>query len=100
MEHNDITIEQLKCLFDLVIQKLQNDNLNQINFNTHEYWFVSTDEWDNFEETPVPIVGSLVDDITYLKRSIEEREIITYSDFDRLASVLRAISEMQAPVNN
>jgi len=100
MGHNDITIEQLKSLFELVIKKLQNDNLKEFNFSTQEYWFVAADEWDNFEETPVPIVGSLVDDIAYLKKTIRENEMITYSDFDRLASVFRAISEMQAPVNN
>ncbi len=100
MEHNNITIEQLQYLFELIVQKLKNDNLKQISFNVNEYWFVSADEWGNFNEAPEPIVGSLVEDIMYLKQTIAEKEIITYTDLDRLASVLRAISEIQAPVNN
>jgi hypothetical protein len=44
-------------------------------------------------------VGSLFDDIKSIKKSIKENEIITYTDFDRLASLLRAISEINAPLN-
>lgn len=97
MEINSIETEQLEKLFNLVIQKLRKDNLKHVDFDTQEYWLISTDEWNNFNESPAPLVGSLTDDLLYLKRSIEESEIITYSDFDRIASVLRAISEKQAP---
>jgi hypothetical protein len=94
---SSITINEIEGLFKLIIEKLKRDKLNQIELNTDEYWIITSDEW-SVEETPKPAVGSLKEDIEYLKRAIEEGAIYSYSDFDRLAIVLRAISEMQAPI--
>lgn len=41
-----------------------------------------------------------MDDIHYLNKAVEEHAIYSYSDFDRLASVLRAISEKMVPTGN
>lgn len=94
---SSITIKEIEALFKLIIEKLKKDKLNQIELTTDEYWIITSDEWSDFEDTPKPVVGSLKEDIEYLKRAIEENAIYSYSNFDRLAIVLRAISEMQAP---
>jgi hypothetical protein len=92
-----LDLRELETIFRLVIEKLKQDGIKDISINIDEYWFVSTDEWDNFSKTPDIIVGSLVEDINNLKSTIKSNEIISYTDFDRLASVLRGISELQAP---
>ncbi|MGC4037070.1 MAG: hypothetical protein QM764_14015 [Chitinophagaceae bacterium] len=96
---DDITIEELEILFKLIIQKLQRDKCSKIDFKGNEYWIVSSDEWMNFIDTPTPVVGSLKEDVVYLKKAIGENAIHSYSEFDRLATVLRFISESQAPIS-
>lgn len=95
---SNINVKEIEILFRLIVEKLYTDKVNQIDLATDEYWLIASDEWDDLKEAPKPVVGSLKEDIEYLKKTIEERAIHTYSDFDRLASVLRAISEMQAPI--
>ena len=92
-----ITIDEIEILFRLIIDKLKSDDFSEIVPRIDEYWIITSDEWDNFKEPPVPAVGSLNEDIAYLKRALEENLVSSYSDFDRLATVLRAISEIEAP---
>jgi hypothetical protein len=81
------------------MDKLKKDKVRQMEFAADEYWIITSDEWCDFKNIPKPAVGSLADDIEYLKRAIGENEILTYSDLDRLSTVLRFISETQAPIN-
>jgi hypothetical protein len=94
---NNISITEIEVLFQLVLARLKADNLNNIQIDTDEYWIILTSEWGDFTKSPEPAVGSLNEDISYLRKSIAENEIFTYSDLDRLATVLRAISEIEAP---
>lgn len=94
---SSICINEIETLFKLVIEKLKKDNIDNIQVNIDEYWIILTDKWANFKVPPKPAVGSLKEDVHFLKKSIEEKEIFSYSDFDRLATLLRVISEMQAP---
>ena len=96
---NNISVAEIEVLFKLIIEKLKRDKITNVQFDMDEYWIVLTDEWNKFETAPKPAVGSLTEDIGYLKRALEENEIFTYSDLDRLAAVLRAISEIKAPSN-
>jgi hypothetical protein len=93
---NNMSINELEFLFKLVIGKLKSGNVNQIEFDIDEYWLVSTGDWSDFNKEPELSVGSLSEDISYLRRAISESKIFTYSDFDRLASVLRYVSEKEA----
>jgi|GEM_PF-2632762 len=95
---SNITIEECEVLFKLVIQKLKNDRLSHFEFNMDDYWIITADEWNEFTDAPQPVVESFAEDIGYLKTAIKEKAIYTYSDFNRLATVLRAISQMQAPI--
>jgi len=93
----EINIKEIEVLFKLVIEKLKNDRFTSVEFNNDEYWIITTDEWDRFEGFPKPAVGSIKDDLEFLRATIKENVIYSYSDFDRLATILRAISEIQAP---
>ena len=95
---NKLSKTELEVFFNLVLRKLSIDKIEDILFDMNEYWIITTDEWNEFKQIPVPAVGSLEEDIRYIKKSIANNEIISYVDLDRLASVLRAISEIKAPV--
>jgi len=92
-----ISVNEIEKLFALIINKLKADDANNFELDLNEYWIVLADQWNNFNGNPQLAIGSLKDDVLYLKRAIEEDEIISYSEFDRLATVLRAISEKEAP---
>lgn len=92
-----ITVAEIEVLCKLLIDKLKGDNLTEIEVSTDEYWIVLTDNWENFKKQPELAVGSLKDDIKYLKQAIDEGQMYAYSHLDNLASVLRAISEKQNP---
>ena len=77
---NKISISELEALFQLLIQKLKFDNIEEIHFDMDEYWIVLADEWNNFEKEPSLSVNSLNDDVVYLKKAIEEKQMSSYSD--------------------
>ena len=91
-----ISTSDLKVLFELLISRLEEEKILEVEFKMDEYWIIATDDWDNFEEVPAPVVGSLSDDIESLKKPISN-DFFSFVDFDRLASVIRAISEQKAP---
>jgi hypothetical protein len=96
---NNLTINELEKLFKLIVEKLKKDNIKNISIDFDEYWFITSDEWNNLNETPQPGVGSLAEDVEYLKKALNQNEIFTYSDLDRMSSILKAISEKEAPIN-
>ncbi len=92
----NITTEELKFLFKKVIDKLEQEGSTSIKIENDFYRFIPTDSWDNYED--IILAGSLYDDLDCLKLIIKEsNRPLTYVDFDRLASILRAISEIQNP---
>jgi ribosomal protein L16 Arg81 hydroxylase len=91
--NNTITAKELELLFEKLFQKIKKDNVADFSFDYDEYWIITTDEWNKFDGVPEPAVGSLVDDIRFLKSVIEDDVMISYLELERLASVLRAISE-------
>lgn len=94
-----IKIKELEKLFDKVIEKLSKEGLNEINLDSDLYRFIPTDEWDSYNDTILD--GSLFDDWDSLKMNLKNKErSFTYVDFDRLASILRYVSEKQNPVKN
>jgi hypothetical protein len=95
-----INIAEIEQLFQLVIEKLKSDNIKEVEFSFDEYWIILSDDWNNFSKEPVSGVGSLSEDLKYLKEVIAVNKIYSYSEFDRLATILRAISERQAPSNS
>ena len=94
----NLSVSELKKIFELIIEKLDSENIKNIDFKNDIYRFIPTDKWSSFEEDTIE-VGSLYEDIEALKLlNKDEERVCTYVDFDRTASVLRAISEILNPV--
>ncbi|MDJ0658444.1 MAG: hypothetical protein QNJ42_03030 [Crocosphaera sp.] len=66
---------------------------------TDYYWLITSDEWEDFNSNspPDPVVGSLIDDWESLQKILTQEHIVTYLDYERFASILRAISETIVP---
>jgi predicted HAD superfamily phosphohydrolase YqeG len=94
---NNISVDEIEKIFSLVVEKLKKDGVGNISFDLDEYWIILTNEWNDFKNVPSPSVGSFVDDVNCLKKVIGQNIIYSYSEFDRIAIVLRALSEKMAP---
>jgi len=95
---SSIEISEIEHLFKSVIDKLKKENVNSIDIYNDFYRFIPADKWDSYEENII-LVGSLDDDVESLKKVLNDpdREL-TFVDFDRLASVLHAISQLKNPI--
>jgi hypothetical protein len=94
-----INLDNLEKAFEQIILKLKREEIEEIQLTEDYYKFIPTDEWSNLEEDVI-LVGSLIDDIDSLYKVLNEpHQTFTYVDFDRIASILRAISETLNPVN-
>ncbi len=88
---------EIKIAFERIMEKLEYEGIEQIEINTDWYRFIPADEWKDFTKDVVE-VGSLNDDAESLKLMINDKNRqCTYVDFDRLASILRAISQEMNP---
>ncbi len=94
-----IETNEIENIFELVINKLKADKVEYIEVDEIMYWFINTDNWNVINENPENEVGSIKDDWDGLIKCKNKEEIISYTEFDRLASILRAISEKLAPIN-
>ena len=93
-----IKVVDLKIIFERVIDKLKFEGIDQIEIENDLYRYIPTDEWDSFERDEIE-VGSLYDDLDSLELLVNDIDRpCTYVDFDRVASVLRAISRKNNPV--
>jgi len=93
-----IKISELETIFSKIIEKLKFEAREEISIEDDFYKFIPTDEWSSFTGDIIE-TGSLSDDIDNLKKLVQDKHHpCTYVDFDRLASVLRAISQNMNPV--
>ena len=102
-----IRISELKLLFERVIEKLETQYSSDAEFelNTIIYRLIPTEKWDKFDKPEDWFSaseidqGDLQDDIMELKKLTTDKDrIATFVDFDRLASVLREISQVENPI--
>jgi hypothetical protein len=94
----EIDLNEIINALKLVESKLEAEE-NLVSIDTDNYWIISASEWDDFSKDPAPSVGSLQDDLEAVKKALKRGAIVSYSEVDSLASILRAISEKIAPVN-
>lgn len=93
-----LTVESLEIIFRKIIGKLKNEGVKSITINTDFYRVIPSDQWDNLNQLQIDNC-SLYDDIDSLNLLIENaNRPCTYVDFDRLASLLRAISQINNPL--
>lgn len=60
------------------------------------YWAVPSDDWLEINETPEPVVGSLVDDFRELQSVLDSPDRASALDLERLGSLLRLLSDQIA----
>lgn len=95
-----IEITELRILMQMIIGQLEQKKISEYNFQFDEYWTITQGEWLDFQKAPEPGVGSIVDDIHYLKETIKDNSRFSFIDFDRIATLLKAISGIESPVQN
>jgi hypothetical protein len=94
---NVIRTRDLKKIFNRIVDKLEHENIQEIEIPTDLYRFIPTDEWHKFDNDVIE-VGSLKDDIeSLLLIATDLDRPCTYVDFDRMAGVLRSISQTINP---
>ncbi|MBC8756414.1 hypothetical protein H2O64_17190 [Kordia sp. YSTF-M3] len=104
---SNIKVSELKILFERVINKLETEygKDSEMKLNTSVYRLIPTYKWNKFEKpedwfsASEISQGDLQDDLMELKKLIKDDDrICTFVDFDRLASIIREISEVENPV--
>ena len=102
-----IKVSELKTLFERVIEKLETEYSSdaEMELKTIIYRLIPTEKWNKFEKPEDWFSaseidqGDLQDDVVELKKLISDDErIATFVDFDRLASLLREISQVENPI--
>ena len=93
-----ITVKQLKVLFDKIINKLEFDGFEQIEIARDFHSYIPSADWDKLENHNV-VFGSFFDDLDWLKKLVQDdgQPTATYVDFDRIAHILKLISETENP---
>jgi len=104
----NIKVSELKILFDKIIEKLETEygKEAELELETIIYRLIPTEKWDKFDKpedwfsATENSQGDLQDDLMELRKLITEKDrIATFVDFDRLASILRGISQVENPVD-
>ncbi|MEM6766208.1 MAG: hypothetical protein AAF655_14820 [Bacteroidota bacterium] len=96
----EVSLEELDRFFEAVLTKLKKDSVSNISIEEDFYWHFAGNDRTNFKSPVDPVVGSLFDDVRSIKDNVLHREVTTYLDFDRLASILLYLSEKLNPVNS
>ena len=82
--------------FARIISKLEFENVSEIEVTSDLYKIIPTDKWE-IDQPLTEETGSLEDDIASIDKMVELDRICTYVDFDRIASILRIISQVRNP---
>ena len=103
---DSIKVSELKILFERVIEKLEEEygKDTELELKTSAYRIIPTEHWADFDKpenwfsASQISLGDLTDDLLELKKMLKSRDrLTTFVDFDRLASILREISEIENP---
>jgi len=104
----NIKVSELKILFEKMIDKLETEygKEAELELKTIIYRLIPTEKWDKFDKpedwfsASEISQGDLQDDLMELRKLITQKNrIATFVDFDRLASILREISQVENPVD-
>ena len=95
----EVKIEMLREVFNRIIKKLEYENVKSIVISEDLHNIIPTNKWSIYNNPQdVVMMSSLVDAIENLEQlAIDKNRVCTYVDFDRLASLLRIISEIRNP---
>src|ERR1051325_2259024 len=95
-----INVNTLEKAFIRIIEKLKNEDIKEIELLYDLYRIIPTGKWQiSQSENKIEHTGSLQDDLDEIEKLIADKSRpCTYVDFDRVASILRYVSETQNPV--
>jgi hypothetical protein len=108
LQAKKMRIADLEEIFRRIVLKLKFELGDQaeIRTTTDLYRLIPTDKWSKFEKSEdwnsasKIHLGSLNDDIEELEKLVNDRNrVCTYVDFDRVAALLREISDIINPVD-
>src|SRR5688572_17241614 len=89
-----IEIDRLEILFSQILRKLRELGIDHVDVKYDFYWLISSADWAKFDKSPKePVIGSLADDWNSLVKVSRDEHPMMFVDFDRVSSILRAISE-------
>lgn len=89
----NINLVQLELLFKVVLDNLKRKNIKELSFEDDAYWSVPSESMSSFPERPELEVGSLHDDIRFLKSLIDEDYETDFLELERLSSLLKFMSK-------
>jgi hypothetical protein len=89
----EIKLAHLLVIMDRLVESYIERGISAVEVDDiDEYWLAAAPEWTDFTKQPELSVGSLSDDWEALKKVLDG-EMPTANDFDRLATLLRVVSE-------
>ena len=89
--------DRLKQAIDRIYDKLAADMNTPLTIEQDYYFDIPMSEAYDIDKDCTPVVGSLVDDWAHLSMIADGFEPVTYVDMDRLAAMLKAISQELNP---
>lgn len=94
----DITKQELRIIFDAILESLDFEGVSRISIGERDlYNLIPTDQWHDLSQKNV-VIGSIVDDLEQLHQLVyDDSRVCNFVDFDRLAAILREISEKLNP---
>lgn len=93
----EITLTDLKNIFSHIISRLELEKVESITIDQDLYHLIPTSIWNDLSNKKVQI-NSLLEDVDKLiELARQEERACNFVDFDRLASLLRYISEKLNP---
>ncbi len=98
MKNLIIDKNSLKQAIEIVFERIANIMDTPL-LIPHDYYLnISMKEAYNVENDTQPAIGSLHDDWENLSKVINKQQAVTFVDVDRLAAILRAISQEVNPL--
>jgi hypothetical protein len=92
-----VPLKDLVTIMVRIVESAHDRGIDAVDIDDiDEYWIVEAPEWTQFRQEPRLSVGSLSDDWAELQRLLQG-EMTTAVDYNRLAGVLRAVSDKLAP---
>lgn len=88
-----ISIDQIESLFRNLIDHLKRSNIKELSFDDDFYWNVPTKELTNLNNDPELTIGSLEDDINFLKSLLQEEFETNFLELERLSALLKLMSK-------
>jgi hypothetical protein len=93
-----INVNDLNKLFGSAIAYLKGLESEKLFIEQDSYLMIGSDEWYDVVKENTGDIGSLVDDWDSLLKKIHNEEPFSSLDLDRLAAILKAISERINPI--